>query len=502
MAAPGPKGLSRLQKRIDEKSYDLFKKRVGQAPLRVVRICKRSVQDESGEEHEETTVFTDEDVVDISQLAKLRQSLNDPIQIFFIDQQRSWTTLDISREVFENFMNTYEVFPSFWKCVLTFGRKSEENEFEFPGFSARRSRDRRSPGNVTSEMAYVLRRAELNGRSGAEGESPWSIRQTAVYHRLSDTTLGSKCLSRSVFLLVAASQNVKWQFGKSLDRPTSGQGSQLSGWNAHRILIADSLSGWADYMAYLGHKLKEQTDRAILATVGQATEPVASSLEFKIKFDDRQELKLVEDQVLDLQVIFPGLVDVVSGVKESCERFLSASSSRLPQDEKLEAEEIIYEMEEYCKEAKILTERAKILTARAVSSARMVSDFLNYEGSTALKNLALESQAENRVMSALAEKSTKDAAAVKTLTVITLIYLPTSIVANFFSTEFVQTDDQGHMAVTSNVWILAATSIPLTLITVFIWWGWVHLVKSNWNSPLRRTLGDAHQQQLKFRSNV
>lgn len=34
-------------------------------------------------------------------------------------------------------MDAYHIMPHFWKCVLTFGTKSEENEFEFPSFRSR-----------------------------------------------------------------------------------------------------------------------------------------------------------------------------------------------------------------------------------------------------------------------------------------------------------------------------------------------------------------------------
>jgi hypothetical protein len=60
-------------------------------------------------------------------------------EIFFVRQDRSWTTLNVSRELFERFMTQYDVFLPFWKCVFTFGRKCEENEFEFPAFRARRT---------------------------------------------------------------------------------------------------------------------------------------------------------------------------------------------------------------------------------------------------------------------------------------------------------------------------------------------------------------------------
>ena len=99
-------------------------------------------------------------------------------------------------------------------------------------------------------------------------------------------------------------------------------------------------------------------------------------------------------------------------------------------------------------------------------------------------------------MRKLTEKSTKDAAAVKVLTMITLIYLPATVVSvcqsahqlpirvliflqNFFSTDFVgQVQEAGgstKVIVLANAWLFAAISIPLTLTTIVVWWLWVRL---------------------------
>lgn len=70
-----------------------------------------------------------------------------------------------------------------------------------------------------------------------------------------------------------------------------------------------------------------------------------------------------------------------------------------------------------------------------------MSDLLEYENAFALKNLAEESQNESKSMYFLTERSTKDAAAVKILTIITLVYLPTTIVA-VSQTSFKQFNSQ------------------------------------------------------------
>ena len=102
----------------------------------------------------------------------------------------------------------------------------------------------------------MLRRAELNGRSEEDGESPWSIRQTAVYRKLTCDDRSS--VSGSTFLLVAPSDNFRSQLKECLESSTADETETLSCWNTHRILCADSLKGWSDYMVWLQKKLKEQ----------------------------------------------------------------------------------------------------------------------------------------------------------------------------------------------------------------------------------------------------
>ena len=58
-----------------------------------------------------------------------------------------------------------------------------------------------------------------------------------------------------------------------------------------------------------------------------------------------------------------------------------------------------------------------------------VSDILDLSNSNALKLLAVESARETAVMHQLTQKATHDAAAVKVLTILTLIYLPATVIS-------------------------------------------------------------------------
>jgi len=105
------------------------------------------------------------------------------------------------------------------------------------------------------ESAYVLRRAELHHRVVPDDQSPWSIRQTAVYHRLNASPDFKQ--SSSTFILIAPSQMLESQLSQSLELSKLDERA-IGAWNVHRLLIADSLSGWIDYMAWVEEGLREQ----------------------------------------------------------------------------------------------------------------------------------------------------------------------------------------------------------------------------------------------------
>ena len=124
-----------------------------------------------------------------------------------------------------------------------------------------------SGNDVKIESACVLRRVELHNRELQEGQSPWSIRQTGVYHKLSapagpidcppTNPINSSEQPNSMFILIAPSENFEAQLSQSLDLSVVDDRA-IGPWNIYRLLIADSLSGWLDYMTWLEDGLKEQ----------------------------------------------------------------------------------------------------------------------------------------------------------------------------------------------------------------------------------------------------
>ncbi|KAF7870272.1 hypothetical protein EAF04_004020 [Stromatinia cepivora] len=332
---------------------------------------------------------------------------------------------------------------------------------------------------------YVIRQAELNGRGGT---NPWSIRQTAVYHgRRPDAHTNLPVTVKntpSMFLIIAPTVNAEIRISKYLEESAINK-QEMSPWNVHRLIISDSLLGWSDYIANLEARLREQTNLIICAT-DDAEED--SPLEHGITFDTRQELKVLEDFVLDLLMILSTKLETISSLRDQCQDHFKRLGKRMTTEEKASHQFILREFDEYVKDAEFYLRRAKDLNERIQSTVTLLSDFLSHE--------------ENRSMHKLTERSTKDAAAVKILTIITLVYLPTTIVANFFSTQFVQTSDSGHMSITKNWWILAAISIPLTAFTIVLWWAWVYFTEIKAATTSMTLRSSIPSRQISFRSFI
>jgi hypothetical protein len=114
-----------------------------------------------------------------------------------------------------------------------------------------------------------------------------------------------------------------------------------------------------------------------LASVGCAKEKLSPLLDFNINFEDRQELKIVEDMVLDLQAILPGILQTVIAVQQACKKH--GIESYMSENQRCMIDSFILEFDEYIEEAKLLIDRSKILIDKSRSTAALVNLLLSRE---------------------------------------------------------------------------------------------------------------------------
>ncbi|KAL3420049.1 hypothetical protein PVAG01_08548 [Phlyctema vagabunda] len=342
--------------RCDKHAPDLFE----EDEVDGLQVCRITRENRASGESVLVSI-ENETVFSPSQLKRLRQYSQDAFQLFFVRQVRSWTTLKISRHLFQDLIDFCGAFWCFWDCAFTFGRKEEENNMEFPSYRARQIK----LGSETEfESAYVLRRVELHGRECSEDEEPWSIRQTAVHHK-------SHSLDQSIptFIVINPSTSAERMLLSSMSLALEDLRA-VAPFNVHRILIADSLKNWRNYMGSLEERLREQSDQVIMTKVGEEKEDLSHLGDRNINFADRQKLKRLEDSIAELQVILNSLLNAVWGVRTQCEQY--CKNLCLRKGLECDCQIMLGEFDSHIGELNVYIKRSTILHEQANGVAQLV----------------------------------------------------------------------------------------------------------------------------------
>lgn len=119
------------------------------------------------------------------------------------------------------------------------------------------------------ECAYGLRYVELNNR---DERIPWSVRQTAIYHKFK---VDKGC---STWVVISASRTAEL----SLDRYLRSHQvlTALSPFEIHLILLDAALANWRPYILYLTEQVMNQVRRHSQSTlISSFTHIILSQIE-------------------------------------------------------------------------------------------------------------------------------------------------------------------------------------------------------------------------------
>ena len=164
-------------------------------------------------------------------------------------------------------MAEFSILPRFREFVLLFGAKSGENEIGPPQIRFRRHMANAYNSEhatytgfgkfnalgcaelllTAPECAYALRYVELNRRKESK---PWSVRQTAVYHKYELDQLSS------TWVLIAASGSAQLHLDRYVK--SSDNLATLNPFEIHLILLDTALANWRPYIVDLTEKVAKQ----------------------------------------------------------------------------------------------------------------------------------------------------------------------------------------------------------------------------------------------------
>lgn len=370
-------------------------------------------------------------------------------------QQTSVSRLSVSQLEFEQLLGDMGASGRLHTYLRTFGSEYELKmaptmpsiETQWSGSTPDRS--------VSFQSTLVLRYVENNGRGDY---NPFSIRQTLLHHRYTSTPYLSRrvCVKLSrkaqstVLLLTGRAQNPSVLHPCTIDI----------------ILLYQAAQSWTAYLRHIAEEISKHTRTAEATRFSEEFIP-------RQRLEQRQILNQLQEQLLDVDLM---LTSTMSSIDLFISK-LNTTDGELANIHPITAAETGLDHLQVAHRAKRLTSetlaQTRILAAKARNTTNLTENLLDLENGTELRDLAAAAKRENEVLVELSQKAASDATTVKILTIATLVYLPATVVLNFFSTVLIrQTDNEGSgysLRLAADWWIFLVVSIPLTLFTLFLW---------------------------------
>lgn len=137
-------------------------------------------------------------------------------------------------------------------------------------------------------------------------------------------------------------------------------------------------------------------------------------------------------------------------------------------------------------------ERATMQLAVLFNIIAQKDSKVSIEIAAASRALAMENKKDQRISIAIAKasreiavESKRDSSSMKTIAAVTMLFLPGTFIASLFATPMFQWSATAGLQVESHIWIYWAVSIPLTLLTIGMWWVWLKFTTARERAQLQ-----------------
>ncbi|KAL4887501.1 hypothetical protein BJY04DRAFT_212537 [Aspergillus karnatakaensis] len=347
--------------------------------------------------------------------------------------KNSISPLRISETAMQMLLDKYDVDDTFTDLVASFGRKPRTADAGHGGMRVRE----RDDGSFDVQYRFTYPEPY-----GVRAPASFTSRQVAVFHRHSPSGTGNLW----IFLHARLDSDLQSKLAAALSNsPTNATPHWFS---LHLLVFATYIGNWRWYLREVGEKVDKAADIALGMDI--------SSVE--LVSNDENLIRLLHPQYLGstLNPLFPQLEVTLATVRklaEINELFLSKGLSTKAQHRKLadEAEYYALSLEGYLRSLEAIRQR--------------VHDHAN-----CLTNaLTLNNQAR---MLQLTDASVEDNTNVFVVTMVTMVYLPSSFVATFLGMNLFDFDssEEKEFMFSRRFWIFFAAAVPLTCLTLGFWY--------------------------------
>ena len=228
----------------------------------------------------------------------------------------------------------------------------------------------------------------------------------------------------SAWILVSASPKTETCIDRYIKSVANLQ--DVDPFELHVLFLEVAFSTWRPYIIYLARRISRRTDQFSVASVDNGR-PMES-----VDFESRQDLNDMEDELIDALSVLDSTEDTIDALHENHERYCISSYQQSDKYEPSARLPLYNALHQMRTEVTVNRKKIKALSVKLKGAIKLLSSLLDLENGISLTRLTKEAAEESGNMRRLTEKSTQDAATVKMLTIITIIYLPAMAVSVSF----------------------------------------------------------------------
>ncbi|KAI1346722.1 hypothetical protein F5Y01DRAFT_308100 [Xylaria sp. FL0043] len=389
----------------------------------------------------------------------------------FLITDSALAPLEMTRDCLLRILTYHQVMPTYIDFLLVYGAQEEDRELRYHAFRTRTTFVNPEPGNIIPDLNRSGRQHEIcyNLKAVAPKDptnnqlvrNRWRIRQSAVYHRL-DLGTGS-----ALWIIADPRKAVKTVIGEILPEGPVPKNFHFdtfsesfeSSLGTHLAIAQWASDEWRWHLQSLEETIDNITRPALLFDDTNQLQPrirpraVTRVQEYEDKVNET--VMVMESNIKILKSILSSYKTLVedpdfpSAAAISCQKAIKKFSARM--------DEFIYDLQTQVDRGNILSKIARDRKNIVLQQAQM---------HTAARQERLADS-----MWQFAERGQKETIAMRTVTVITLLYLPPTFVSTFFSTDVVKYQDNGEDQVYFSQNALNSflfVTIPLWVITLLV----------------------------------
>ncbi|CAG8214147.1 unnamed protein product [Penicillium olsonii] len=368
------------------------------------------------------------------------------LRIVSINSKSSTKPLQISKCALQALMDCYEIGDDLWDLASTFGDKPMS-------FSV-------------GEGAMKIQNRDNAIQAGLRH---WTMRQIAVFHHHDPHSLKNLW----IFFHVGANTPMQKELERYASENQQGLSSDHTWFSMHSGALSSCLKNWHEYIHYLGRDVDGHTDKSLDFVMRNIDHVLTAGGDSNLT-----AIHYTRDRLLPTTHRIGVILETLTTLGKLSHALDSSQSGRQNGYLKL-ANFLAYHqrrLEGLVVGIEVLKEAVKDtwhITTIGLDYT-MTSQMLNLNNRMVeLNNRMLYS---NEQLLRLGTRNFDDNATVKVVTILTLIYLPASLVSSVFGMNLFKFDDgtTEELRISKQFWIFVVATIILAAITITIWYLWTH----------------------------